>query len=787
MKSFFKFLSRNKLYAAIEVVCLSVSLAFVVIIGTYAWQQREVARENPFRKEIYLPSLTEYPGLTYGVKDALAGRFPEVEEAVRFSNGYSDNGLTTWIGENAYLVKLVATDKEFFSVFPNYKLLSGSPEALDAATNVFVSETFAKKFPDGDPVGKVLKLRGRDHTIAGVFKDFKGTFFPYTDVIVGWQSHANIARFGDPFDQFGNTLTFLKVKKGTDRKALYDKIEKFCKEIYPSTYGTSLFEKLDLPRMDELFFRNYSGKGIMFNQGDAKRLCLLSLIGVLLLLSAVFNYINLNMALTLKRAKEMATRRLVGADRRDIFWKYVSESLVLTAFCVLVAVLLAVAGTPSMNTLLGSDVPIRVSFGFKYVLALVALTLVVGTLSGLLPAVLASRFKPIDIIKGSFRASGKKVFSKVFIVLQSALAVFLIAMAIVMEAQFRKSLNRPLHAEIADTYWTCSLIYTDETSREYYTLRDELAKLPCVKEIGRAQGIPGMPGSGQYSLTRDGQEILYRTYKMDSTAFRMLHFEVLEDFGTPLVNSVWFSESAFAATGFDDSYHDISQTLSQKCQGCEQVAGVIENVPVSSSNQGDAVDYLIAPILSTEDMVWGGWLLKTVGDHKDVRRQIRDVYVPWAKDTFGGVVEEPLYDGFVEDIVRDGLREGECQMRLVEIFMLIAVLISLLGLVAMSAYYADESSKDIAVRKVFGGTVGSETRDAIHSYMDMVLVACVIGVPVSVWAAGRYLRDFIVRLDGYWWIFVVAVLLSLLFAFLSVFWQTLRSARADPATELKKE
>ena len=126
-------------------------------------------------------------------------------------------------------------------------------------------------------------------------------------------------------------------------------------------------------------------------------------------------------------------------------------------------------------------------------------------------------------------------------------------------------------------------------------------------------------------------------------------------------------------------------------------------------------------------------------------------------------------------------------MRLVEVFMLLSIIISLLGLVAMSTYYADEKSRDIAVRKVLGSTVDAEAWRTIRDYMVLVGIACLIGIPIAVYVAQEYLKDFIYRLEGYWWIFVVAVLLSVAIAFVSVLWQTLKAARTNPAVELKKE
>ena len=122
-----------------------------------------------------------------------------------------------------------------------------------------------------------------------------------------------------------------------------------------------------------------------------------------------------------------------------------------------------------------------------------------------------------------------------------------------------------------------------------------------------------------------------------------------------------------------------------------------------------------------------------------------------------------------------------------EIFMLLSIIISLLGLLAMSTYYAGVKSRDIAVRKVFGGTVDTEAWRSIREYMILVGIACLIGIPIAVYAVQEYLKDFIYRLEGYWWIFVVAVLITLVISLLSVLWQTLRAARTNPATELKKE
>ena len=184
-----------------------------------------------------------------------------------------------------------------------------------------------------------------------------------------------------------------------------------------------------------------------------------------------------------------------------------------------------------------------------------------------------------------------------------------------------------------------------------------------------------------------------------------------------------------------------------------------------------------------EDFKWGGFVIETASDHKEFIKALQKVVDKW----LDGEIPTILADGYIDDFYRDALKPAKNNMRLLEVFMLLAVLISLLGLVAMSTYYAGENAHSIAVRKVFGGTVESETRRSVGEYMLLVLIGAVIAVPLAVWAAQRYLEQFIVKLENYAWIFVVAALLAFTMAFLSVLWQTLKAARTNPAEALKKE
>lgn len=772
MRSYLNFLRKNAMYTAIEAAGLIISMAFVIIIGCYIAQQYNVRNENPDRERIFTFGSPDYLGETFAFNDEIRERLPEIEISAKYSGDL--DGIVSVKGKKSK-VKVCALEKTFFDIFPYYKFVSGSPEGLESKSSVVVSESFARAH--GVDVGETLRLGNDNLTIVGVIEDFNRTIFKYTDLIVNPLNQINESSWSNPYDCWGSVIPFIKVRKGTDRAEFASKVKDICKEIYPSVYGTWLLTECKDYRLDELFFTQQVSSS--FNCGDLNSLRMLTLIALLVLISALFNYVNLNIALTGKRAMEMAVRRLNGASESRIFLKHIAESVSFTGACIILSVIVAMWFAPTMNRLMNDpDIPITISYSPIYILFFILFAVVTGVISGMSPALIACRFRPIDIASGNFRRHSKMVFSKIFIIVQNTLAVLLIGLGGVMEVQYHKSLQRPMNADIGNKYFLMLWSSTPQTG-----LVTELAKLPCVKKIGRAQGVPGVRPGGQISETRYGEEILYRTCRMDSTAFAMLKIEKTRDLNAPLYNSVWFSETAWAETGYDDDYHDCT-ILSQRAAGCGQVAGTFKDFPINASNIGSEEPAII-PIVRTEEMRFGGWLLDIIGDENEARKEIRRVYEEWSEKTFGTYVT-PSKDFFLQENFLEELRPAHNNMRLTEVFMVIAVLISLLGLVAMSTYYAGENAKTTAIRKVFGGTIESETIRNILRYMVLVLTGCVTGLPMAIWSGGKYLEDFIYKLDTWWWIPVIGAGITLVISFFAVLWQTLSSARINPVEVLKQ-
>ena len=794
MKSYLKFLSRNKLYTAIEAVGLAVSLAFVILIGSYVVQQNEVAHESPEWKRTFVLGSDDFLGLTYWDKEEVEMNIPEVEAVTHMALLWQP---TIQIGEDLIRGTGMEADAEFFKVFPQYQIIEGNAQDFVGKTDVLISQSLARRLAiKGESlVGSILKVNESERTIKGIYADFKNTFFMPCDVITHisdtWAANQSKA-----FNSIGNYTTWFRVRPDADLTALEAKAKALLHKNYDETWQAERVDKWRPYRMDEAFFFEGSPTGL-FRTGNRQMLNLLTVVVLLLLLSAIFNYVNLNLALTGKRAKEMATRRLMGADRNAILWKYIVESVAFTAMCFVVALVLAYLLAPMMSTLVSSgdaelpsyelgNMGVGISFMMTpgYIVAYMATILVLGIICGLLPAYMASRYQPIDVIKGSFRRKNKMVLSRVFIVVQNVLAVFLIAIALVMEMQMQHMLSRPTHAAVDNLY------YIEYSARDYDMAKlflDKVRALPFVTKVGMGRGIPGLINMTVGVKVDEEHHVDMPVILCDSTYFQLLGLEVEEDFDHPLVHSLWMSKSAFRAAGVSDTTTIFPRRISVNGAQPEFIGGIVHDFPTSAASSKEINPNGGIIVTKAEELSYANCLLiGTTGEDKSYDEAIRKAYRDYRLEQ-SGTEEAAWLSGFMRDLNYQQLELERRTLRLVELFAVLAVLISLLGLLAMSTYFADENTKQIAIRKVFGSDVTEEIWRNVHSYMIMVGLACLIGIPLAIWASRIYLERFAYRIEGYGWVFAVAVLISLVIAFGTVLWQTLKAARTNPATELKKE
>lgn len=797
MKSYLKFLLRNKLYTAIEAVGLTVSVAFVVLIGSYVWQHYRLAVENPVGKSVYTVLTDGYDGLSWWDKASFEEQVPEVEAACRLSTLTEE---IIRIGDRPALASVRYADVGIFDFFPHVGLSEGSLDAFAAQGNCLVSESFARAHFDGDALGKQLTCEdlylgdSQTMTVCGVYRDFDNTMIGPVDILLN-AAYDSMSR-NRPFGTRGQYLTLVKAAETADRGALTGKLQKICGENYHWIEN----ETYPVVRLDELAF---IPEQYFVRNCNPKVLRLLTVVVLLLLLSALFNYVNLNTALSGRRAKEMAMRRLLGSQRPALFGKYIAESVLFTLVCTALALLLAEALRPVLDTMLhnvsGADasgeedwhyLPLRIDWSAGALAAYAFAAVAVGIVAGLTPAVMAMRYKPVDVVRGTFRRRTKMVFSRIFIVIQNIISVALITLALVMECQMHHMLTRPIHSRTDGLYYIRFMI------RQYDDVRplvDRLEQIPGIGRIGLGNGVPSIlsmstpinPFNDPECWTMAGFILC------DETFFDLLELEITTDFAAPHAHSVWMAESLVNELSLTDSLQTLQtlqpRNLSINGARPEVYGGIYCNFPTEGPAGGGMSPHSIVIVDARESIYYAnGLLIEVTGDRRAAAAAIRRAYADYMVERFG-LYSDPDTAGYMDNVLADQLRPQRAAMRLVEIFMILSVLISLLGLVAISTYFAGENTKSIAIRKVFGSNVRRELWRTVSGYMALVATAAVIGIPVAVRLAGRFLEKYSYRIEGYWWIFVVAAALSVGFAFASVFWQTWRAARTNPATELKKE
>ena len=789
MKSYLKFLSRNKLYTAIEAVGLIVSLAFLILTGLSVRDQLHIRNTAPPGTNLYVVGSPSGLNIEYTSIDELRS-FPEIRSASMFLL----RKLTVETPAGKTALRFLIVDPTILDMVPQ-RVLSGSTDVFRDGSGVLITESAARRmFPGEDPLMQSitvsnLTVTGEEDSvrepIVAVIGDPDFSIFEDFDCMVGIRSsipsvkeiaESDVLRVG-----YGtiHTIDILAdMEPGFDMDAFSDRYRNLLGRF---ARGDESGTPMAIPYR-EVFFSTRDLSPL--RQGKVLYLEVLIILVLVLLASAVLNYINLSLASSGGRAREMATRRLVGAERASIIYRSILESLTFTFICFLLAVILAKWLVPLLNSLRpdGLTVPFRVSLDGPFLIISFSLVLVVGVLSGLAPALFMASYRPIDIVSGEVRRKRKMAFNKVCIVFQTALSIVLTAIAITLEAQLRFMENTDLGISPVDNLF----YFNSPTAGLIDGLSDIMASSPRVKAIGRSYGFPTR--RVMITITRDN---ITNTLMCDSTAFRLTGYRVKEAFSDPVTGSVWITEETATATGITRENQDLTLLFPDGSRYASSFGGILENYRYQSVN-GNLYSSGSRPFLNALVITGNqyGPMLQTDGNRKGFERWFKDTAREYYRKTKGlsDVFSDTNVEcGYIEDIIASDFEDLHRYARLIQIFALLSILLAMLGMLAMSTWYASSNAKNIAVRKVFGSTVESEVRRNARSFMLMTLAAAAVAIPISVVVVRKLLETKAERITGTWWIYVVATILILVVAYASVLWQTLRAARTDPAVELKKE
>lgn len=796
MKYFFRFLKNNPLYAVINVVGLALSLMFVILIGDYTYRQFSIDKWHRNHERIYVlgtenrNSLMSWPDCAHSLKD----RYPEVEDVccVYMHNGkikHEDKIYEESQGDNAGNIMLA--DSNFFRFF-DFKMIDGDREtALDSPEKCVVTESLAKAlFPDGNALGQPLQIEGTRYvfvsddngdpydsslvyTVSGVIKDLdKTVFLNETAVIANFERAPQVLGYRLRNDlmasgPLGSTLSFLMLRPGASLEDKIEDLTSYCIESIPvfNFYGNT--KAAIIPLDDLMFAPQNTGAGLQ--TGDKSLLGILLAVVLAILMFAVTNYINLTVANTGFRAKEMATRRLLGSDGLGISLELIGESTLMVFISFIIGGALALLLEDKVAVLFKGKIDILKDINFSTVSVSLVFIILTGVISGIMPTVSLSRYKPIDVVKGSFRYHSKMVLSRIFIILQNVITMTMMAATLTILLQMNHLVKAPLG------YNTENIFRVSSDNPE--VMRNALKSQPFVQEIGSFSGtsLDGNYCSMSTRKDKDNNNLLVYLTTWDKEFIDIMGINLVKD--NHLSGDVkYINEELAGKLSLGDGESEVTWGDGKVMQ----VAGIFSNFHMT--NILDPYQPFLISVKDTDEIEDPNFMVKTDGS-PDARKKLCDLI----KEVDGTTEDLDWKLQSVDDNIKASLNEEKNTMRIVSIFTGVAVLISILGFIGMSLFFIRQRKKEIGVRRIMGSTTNEVLSLLLTKFCAPLLVSFIFAVPLSWFIMDKWLEGFSYRIGLSPWIFIASGAVSLLIAVVSIFFQTLHAAHSNPADAIRAE
>ncbi len=777
LKAFLTFLSRNKLYTAVNLCGFAVSLAFVLLLGLYLQREYAVDADQPNADRIF--KLTTSAGNAFAPPAAadLQNRYPEIERTLRVGNiELNDITVTREGTKERFSGEALFVDTTFLQMF-SFPLVEGTPQSvMRTKQDVVLTESFAKKlFGDAPAIGKTISLA--DHmnpfTVSGVVVDLKNTHFRNPAVLAPFPAVGDY--YGAPYlvNFWGWCMPslYLQARPGTDLPAkVDDMLSYFQSNGAYWLYGRDSTLGVQLTPLREAYFETSLGAKHNHNTNDASWLRVLGFMALLVLVFALANYVNLSMAQTGFRAKEAAMRRLLGGTRGGLFFSFILESLLLCVVSFGLALVLASALEPWFQQVMNSSVALSGLLTPLNILVMLAGIVLLGVLAGILPALVIVRFQPIEVVKGTFRRRTKMVYSKVLIATQYAITIALIGctFTILRQVHFMRTTDLGYNTDFI-------IGFSNPVGQaQQSSLQAELLRVPGVEQVVLSNGYPPRKSNNNSFEDGDRNAYSFQIYEGDSSFMSLMGFHVLHRTGVEDADAVWFNETAWkmAKLAPDATEWRVTDQWKMKLKGyVRDFHSYGLDRPIGAE--------MIRPF-NPQGTAWNVLVKVSPADPFGAFDRVRETTVKFA----GGDV----FDGEFLDQTIAHLYETQNRMsKIMGWLTIVALAISTMGMLAMATYFIRQRTQQIAIRKVFGSTEAEVLVRLLRSFLWLVVVAFVVAAPAIALLMQRWLSNYTYRISLSWQIFAVAFLAAFVVALVAVLWNALQAAYANPVKSLKSE
>jgi putative ABC transport system permease protein len=770
---------RQRWYSLISVTGLAVGIACSVLILLWGRYELSFDRFHKSAENIYRVVMVDHlndgisvhPWLPFPLGPALQNQFPEIAAVSR----YRPDDMVVRYKDKAHTeTEFLTVDPSFFEIF-SFPFLQGNPtEALTDQHSIVIRDTMADKYFGGeDPIGKILNLSGRaDLTVSGVVhipdeSDFQFDFF------FSFQSYPlfNVGLAPLEANWSGkNYQIYLLLQEGGSAALLEKKIAGFLK---PRTPGRT--EVLQLQKLSRIHLYNPDG-----SDGAMRYVRIFSLIAVFILLIACVNFMNLATARFEGRTKEVALRKTLGGTRGQLIRQFFSESLLHSVLAMAAALLLVELALPAFNQITALQLSLDLSHA-DLVFGLLTIVFLAGFISGLYPALFLSSFAPARIHKAFSHPRGRgSLFRKLLVVFQFALSTMLIIGTLVVKSQISFIMNRDLGMDKENIVYH---LMQKKTRDSVEVVRQELLKHPDILSIASCSSLPSNIQSWIGYLDWEGRSPVQQVYP----AFMSVDYDFLLTAGLTVIKGRNFSRSRPAdAENFIINKTALQQMGSENPIGLElrfwghkgQVIGVVNDF--ANRHMSSAT----APMILSAG-AWGAnrnYLLLRLrpGNPSRALKHFRQV---WERANPGFPCEYEFLDEVFNRMYTNELKLSQILFS----FAVLAVIISCLGLIGLSSYTAEEKTKEIGIRKVLGASPWKIISLFSANFAKLVIIANAVAWPTAYAVMQRWLQDYAYRTTIGIWLFVLAGGLGFFIVLLSVGYQTLRAATANPVNSLRYE
>lgn len=778
-------ITRNKAFSAINILGLALGMACSLLI--FLWIQNELSVDNyhangpqlynVMERQFYDGKIVAH-GATPGLlSDELKKQFPEIVYAAGVTGW--DANLTFAVGDKANKQTGRWAGADWFQMY-SIPLLAGTPQtALNAPNNLAISKKVAATY-FGSPqqaIGKSIRIDNtKDYQVTAVFDDLPDNASTKYDFLLNWLDCLERNTWMKDWDNNG-PRTRIMLRPDANVANLEAKMRflmrKLNKNLKPKEFDIQLFLQ---PYSEAFLYSNFEN-----GQQDGGRIeyvRLFGIVAVFLLLIACINFMNLATARSAKRAREVGVRKVVGAMRSLLIGQFVGEALLLTVLALLIALALVFVLLPAFNTLTGKHVSLSLTQP-SFWLILLSMTLVTGIVAGSYPALFLSALNPVRVLKGSLKfGAGARLFRQGLVVFQFVLSMLLIVgtMVVYRQVNYLQTKNLGYDRE--------NLIYVPadgELGSKYEAFKAELQQMPGIQAVSYMGELPVNLGSSTGGVSWTGKDpnvniqftqtsIGYDFAKALSVKVKGREFS--KDFGTDTTNYL-INEAAVKRIGYKNS---IGQPLTM-WQRPGKIVGVVEDFHFQSLHEP------IQPlILRLEPSAVGKNILVRTqpGQTKQALASLESL-TKQMNPKFPFTYK--FADAEYENLYRSETVVGS----LANYFAFLAIFISCLGLFGLSAFTAEQRTKEIGVRKVLGATVPNIIGLLSKDFLKLVLIAIVIASPIAWYAMNQWLQDFAYKLPITWWMFALAGVLAIAIALLTVSFQSVKAALTNPVKSLRSE